>query len=74
MSYKWRWIQSEKINGWYIMSGMGATGGWWAWGKRTPIISRDGPLDEPDLYAEFGESRKESISRLFKSDLDNLDV
>jgi hypothetical protein len=78
MSNGYDWIQSEKIDNWYVMSGISkhsSDGSWCAWAKRTAMVSRDGPLYEPgEVHAEFGESRKEAISNLFKNDLYNSDA
>lgn len=66
----WEWLWSEKINGWYVMSGQSRhTGRWAAWAKKTPLIKRD-PLGEPgDVYFEGGISRQNALDRLTASDL-----
>ena len=65
MSTTYNWIQSEKINGFYVMSGISKhskAGSWCAWAKKTPMIGREGPLYESgEVFVEFGSDRQEAI-------------
>ena len=73
----WLWIQSEKIDGWYVMSGQAEiSGNWTAWARQTPLNHRD-PLSEVAegngvVYLEYGANRQEAIDNLVKNDIQRI--
>jgi hypothetical protein len=68
MQTSYRFIQSEKLNGWNCMSGMSEISSrWTAWAK-AGTMKAICPINEPgEVYFEFGVSRDQAIERLLKS-------
>lgn len=70
MSQIWKWLWSERINGWYVMSGESShTGQWRAWAKKTPLLKRCLLEELGEVYTEGGTTRQEAIDKLTMSDL-----